>query len=302
MPVFSILLPTNKSQAFAQDSISSCLSNSFLDFELLIGVQDWKSWNSSLIKQQWILDDPRIKIIDSAKTSNLPSNLNHLISHASCDYAVRHDDDDLMHPLRLRSLFDNIDIVDRAVVAGQSYRVIDDFKQLISPVISPSPHDFRNRCRLLTGPCFAHPAITLNLPRLNQVYDESFDYAQDYKLYVDNFHSGDFLGIAGMATYYSEPKKSPSEFYVKKRVKQLELHDACMLKLWTSLIGSESISPSVVTMFRKAYITSEDDELIGASEINSPVRAADLSHYYLQAQESIARMAKARGSNVGLYN
>jgi len=298
MPVFSILLPTNKTQAFAQDSISSCLSNSFLDFELLIGVQDWNIWNSSSIKQQWILDDPRIKIVDSTNTSNLPSNLNHLISHASCDYVVRHDDDDLMHPLRLRSLFDNIDIVNRAVVVGQSYRVMDDFKQLISPVISPSPHDFENRCRLLTGPCFAHPAITLNLRKLNRAYDESFDYAQDYKLYVDNFNSGDFLGVAGMATYYREPKKSLSDFYVKKRVKQLELHDECMLELWTSLMGSENISASIVTMFRKAYITSEDDELIGSREINLPVRSADLNHYYLQVQESIARMAQARGSDV----
>lgn len=291
-------MPTNKSQAFAQDSISSCLSNSFLDFELLIGVQDWKSWNGSSIKQQWILEDPRIKIVDSTKTSNLPSNLNHLISHASCDYAVRHDDDDLMHPLRLRSLFDNIDIVDRAVVVGQSYRVINDFKRLISPVISPSPHDFDNRCRLLTGPCFAHPAITLNLRKLNYIYDESFDYAQDYKLYVDNFSSGYFLGVAGMATYYSEPKKSLSDSYVQKRVKQLELHDACMLKLWTSLIGAENISASIVTMFRKAYIASEDDELTGASEIKQSARSADLNHYYLQVQESITRIAQARGTHV----
>jgi len=298
MPVFSILLPTNRSQAFVKDSISSCLSNSFLDFELLVGVQDWKIWHSSSIRQQWILDDPRIKIVDSTNTSNLPSNLNHLISQASCDYAVRHDDDDLMHPLRLKSLFDNIDIVDRAVVVGQSYRVIDDFKQLISAVISPPPHDFENRCRLLTGPCFAHPAVTLNLRRLNRVYDVSFDYAQDYKLYVDNFNSGDFLGVAGMATYYRAPKKGLSDFYVKKRVKQLELHEACMLELWTSLIGPENISASMVTMFRKTYITSEDDELIGAKEIKQPVCSADLNHSYLQVQESIARMAKARGSFV----
>jgi len=295
MPVFSILLPTNKSQEFIQDSIASCLSSSFINFELLIGIQDWKIWNSSSIKQHSILEDPRVKIVDSTKTSNLPSNLNHLISYASSDYAVRHDDDDLMHPLRLRSLFDNIDVVKRAVVVGQSYRIINNFKQLISPVISPSPHDFDNRCRLLIGPCFAHPAITLNLRRLNYLYDESFDYAQDYKLYVDNFDSGDFLGIEKMATYYSAPIKDLSDSYINKRVKQLKLHDECMLKLWTGLIGSERVLKSIVTMFRKAYITSEDDELVGASELPQAVRSADLDYYYSQAQDSIKRMAKARG-------
>jgi len=298
MPVFSILLPTNKSQAFTQDSISSCLSSSFYNFELLIGIQDWKIWNSSSIKHESILEDPRVKIVDSTKTLNLPSNLNHLISYASSDYAKRHDDDDLMHPLRLKSLFDNIDVIKRAVVVGQSYRIINNFKQLISPVINPSPHDFDNRCRLLTGPCFAHPAITLNLRRLNYLYDESFDYAQDYKLYVDNFNSGEFLGISKMATYYSSPIKDSSDSYINKRVKQLQLHDKCMLKLWSSLIGSERVLAPIVTMFRKAYITSEDDELIGASELEQAVRSADLDHYYSQAQDSIKRIAKARDSEV----
>lgn len=288
MPIFSILLPTNKSQRFAEDSILSCLSSSFNDFELLIGVQDWEIWNSISVKNKRIFDDNRLRVIDASQTLNLPGSLNCMIRHAASSFIVRHDDDDLMHPLRLRHLVDNLDVVKQSVVVGQSYKIIDFVRSYCSAVVHPSISDYDNRVKLLTGPCFAHPAITINLNKLNSQYDEEFIYAQDYKLYVDNFEAGYFRGIKGMATYYTAPQKYSSSYF-NKRVRQLQLHDMCMLKLWSSLLSVESIPSNIISMFRRKFISSEDIEPLGRLSNEVIAYQAELLDYFHRALNSLQK-------------
>ena len=263
MPLFSILLPTNKSQAEVEKSVSSCLLSSFKDFQVKIGVQDWLAWHSKSPQDSAIFDRSNVRLIDSSLCSNLSSNLNHLIRLSSdSGFAVRHDDDDLMHPFRLHRLHENLPVIQKSSIVGQSYKVFGDFGSKLSKAINPSITNAQNKSALLLGPCFAHPTITINLSRIKYFYDEAFDYAQDYKLYVDNFYTGHFVGLPGMATYYRSPDvKHPN--YSSKRVRQLNLHDRCMHKLWNLLLGGQSVRLEDITLFRRKFITREDQVLSG---------------------------------------
>ena len=261
MPAFSIILPTNKRPSDFRLSVISCLSSSFEDFELLIGIQDIKKWNEGDSRDKDFAKDSRVRLIDASMARNLPANLNILLRNLSCSFAVRHDDDDYMHPTRMNRLYDNLEAARSSVVIGQSYKTLGTSdSRVVSSRIDPSVRDSENREKLLVGPCFAHPAITLNMDKLLYGYDEEFDYAQDYKLYVDNFYAGMFTGMQSMATYYNLPNPSKSS-YSKKRIRQLAYHDICMAKLWGQLLGSSSDINRAALGFRKLFLTSEDSDL-----------------------------------------
>ena len=287
MPLFSILLPTNKSQAEVEKSVSSCLLSVFKDFQINIGIQDWSAWRSQSPQDSTIFDQSNIKLIDSSSCSNLSSNLNHLIrSSSNSFFAVRHDDDDLMHPYRLQRLYENLSIIQKSLIVGQSYKILGDSDSKASLVINPSIRNAQNKISLLLAPCFAHPTITINLSRIKLFYDETFDYAQDYKLYVDNFYAGHFVGLVGMATYYRSPDVEHPN-YRPKRLRQLSLHDQCMHKLWNLVLGGKEISLEDITLFRRKFITSEDQILLREPSLAGSLDINEIIETYNHAKTSL---------------
>jgi len=279
MPFFSIVLPTNNSLSKIEQSLSSCLSSSFSDFELMIGVQDFEAWDFDSSSFKHLLEDSRVRIVDATSAKNLPANLNILLDSISSPYAVRHDDDDLMHPLRLHHLYEQSELLEKAVVIGQAYKTIGNPFVGISGIVLPSKDDILNREHLLLGPCFAHPAVTLNMSKLQLRYDEDFTYAQDYKLYVDNFSAGLFVGLQSLATYYKVPNRNETSYH-SKRIQQLAFHDRCMFELWFFLLGEDSLSPILVSEFRKSFLTSEDDKLRSTILASTSIDKSELIEIY----------------------
>jgi glycosyltransferase involved in cell wall biosynthesis len=286
MPFFSIVLPTNKSLAKIEQSLSSCLLSRFGDFEIIIGVQDFQVWDGDNSRIKSLLVDSRVRIVDATAASNLPANLNIILDSIHSPYAVRHDDDDLMHPLRLQRLYEQSELLKRAVVIGQAYKVVNKSFAHISGLILPSREDVVNRERLLVGPCFAHSAITLNMAKLQRRYDEDFTYAQDYKLYVDNFYAGQFVGLESMATYYNAPDVN-GVGYKSKRIRQLGFHDHCMFRLWDGIVGGGIVKIDMVAKFRKSFITSEDDETLCRNLLLANVERDKLSRMYMLVSRSL---------------
>ena len=281
MPLFSILLPTNRNFDQTLPSFISCITGSFLDFEILLGIQNrdfLANYQRSIDFSSFSLKN-KVKLIDTSAAKSLPGNLNMLILHSNSKFLVRHDDDDFMHPSRLQSLSDNIDLLNSSLFVGQSYKVFSDNSRFCSSRIDPCLDDISNRIKLLTQPCYAHPSLTINVDRLSFKYDESFDFAQDYKLYVDNFECGLFSGLPSMSTYYHSPNVS-SKYYSQKRLRQLHFHDLCMYSLWSRLIPSDNITLDQITDFRRSFI-SADDFLNDSENMRTPSISIDQhkTHY-----------------------
>ena len=268
MPLLSIALPIKEYTKSLEASLASCFSSTFDDYEILAGIQEPFSLENSH-RCHILLKNSKVRIIDCSAARNLPQNLNLILAASSSPFVVRHDDDDLMHPKRLERLAQVIlhGEASHAVVLGQTYRCLSEGR-MTGHVAEVSCLDQENRLKLLTGPCFAHPAVTLNMSKLQCWYDEDYELAQDYKLYVDNYSCGAFVGDKGVGTYYSLPTYTSIARLTRRR-KQLGLHDKAMSALWRYLLGADRVDEQKVTYFRRRWISKDDLDAVSSDHLNS---------------------------------
>ena len=128
--------------------------------------------------------------------------------------------------------------------------------------------------------------------RLQYWYDEDYELAQDYKLYVDNYSSGAFVGDKGIGTYYSLPEYN-SVARLKRRKKQLALHDKAMSSLWKYLLGIERVDEQKVTYFRRRWISRDDLDEVSSNDTDIFSENADREAWEMYAE---ARRVVLRGS------
>jgi glycosyltransferase involved in cell wall biosynthesis len=263
MPLFSIILPCKSYSLLLERALSSCFAGNFNDFEIVVGLQNYPSFLQE-VKTSGLFNDQRVRVLDTSIAKNLPENLNFILSHINSDYAVRLDDDDMMHPGRLTALHKEIDVISKYSIIGQGYIPLKGHKDLKKnePIFA-----YRNHCQnaqhLLLGPCFAHPTITLNMRKITHAYNSHFDYAQDYKLYADTLCHGLFLGLDSVGTYYTQPDTTRKS-YKQKRILQLRFHDQVMRQVW-QLATSHEVDQDYIKAFRRTFISSEDSILLNES-------------------------------------
>lgn len=100
-PFVSIITPCYNASRTIGATIESVLSQTFLDWELLI-IDDCSSDNSAQIIQEYTIKDPRIKYYKTKKSSGSPSYPRNIgIDHANGEYIAFLDSDDLWLPNKL---------------------------------------------------------------------------------------------------------------------------------------------------------------------------------------------------------
>lgn len=192
------------------------------------------------------------KIFNSRSKFGLGESLNFLVENTDGNYIVRHDDDDIAIPGRLKILELAIDICDFDLIATEFFYADNlggqIFREGKLPVIDGPVAEM-----LCHGVPFAHPTICIkreSLSHLNVSYDPRFTYAQDYKLYTDLcLKGGRFAYLRRPTLKYHVKAQAPS-----KREEQLALHD---LALFEFLRGFFYLSPKIAHSFRCKYVTDE---------------------------------------------
>ena len=106
-PLVSIILPVFNGEKFLEDSIKSCLDQTYTNFELII-VNDCSTDDSLKIGEYYKNLDDRITIISNSRNEKLPSSLN--IGHyaARGDFYTWTSHDNIYEPNALRKLVDAI--------------------------------------------------------------------------------------------------------------------------------------------------------------------------------------------------
>lgn len=102
MPRVSVICAAfNMEKVFSfRDSISSILTQTFYDFEL-IACDDGSTDRTFDILTEYARADGRIKLLKNSANLGLAASLNRCIEYSSGEYIARHDFDDLSHPQRL---------------------------------------------------------------------------------------------------------------------------------------------------------------------------------------------------------
>ena len=182
-------MPVYNSSFYLHESIRSILNQTFDDFEFII-IDDGSTDNSLEIVKRY--QDKRIKL--QTLEHDYIVSLNHGMRLAKGKYIVRMDSDDKMLPERLQKQFNFMETNPEIAVSGcwfQTFGKETNIYQL------ETTHD-SIVCNLLSGNPMCHPSVIMRADVLSSlfykrgkdIYDKSFIYAEDYKLWYDIIKEG----------------------------------------------------------------------------------------------------------------
>ena len=181
MTKISILLPVYNDELFIRKSISSVLSNTYKDYEIII-VNDGSTDNS--LNELNYFDDNRIKIYNKIH-SGLIETLNYGLKKCSNEIIMRMDADDEIENDKIAkqiTLFKNT----KPIVLGTGGTIIDNFSKFKRSVNVPEAHiDILKKINQLKA-SIIHASIMINKDTLLKVggYDSKFEIAEDYELFL----------------------------------------------------------------------------------------------------------------------
>ncbi len=193
-PFFTVGIPTFNRAALLKEALDSTLSQTFSDFEILVGDNASTDNTPEVFKNY---SDARIRVIRQKENIGAVNNFNALIKESAGRFFVLHQDDDLLHPEFLKRCYeavlnrDDVTLYGAAAIQGTSPKGIVDFNYSLwhSP---PVPMDFfrgetvefsgaQTAAMLLFGIPFLHPGVAMRREALVAIggYFDKFALASD---------------------------------------------------------------------------------------------------------------------------
>jgi glycosyltransferase involved in cell wall biosynthesis len=120
-PKVTVLMPAYNAAKYIDDAITSVLTQSFTDFELLI-INDGSTDKTEEIIRSY--HDPRIVLI-SQENKGVAAALNLGLIHARAHYIARFDADDICYPNRLKVQYDFITAYPEYSIIGSAVDYMD---------------------------------------------------------------------------------------------------------------------------------------------------------------------------------
>ena len=180
----SVLMSVKDGGQYLKESIESILNQSYKNLEFLI-CDDGSTDNSHQICCEYSNLENRVKIISNKESIGLTKSLNKLIDISTGSVVARQDADDFSDINRISKQIElykkgNEIITSRAFVIGEN-KIKPRFSYLV-----PKKIMIRKKNNFVHGTLFIKKKILLDIG----CYDESFYYAQDYKLFSDLLRQG----------------------------------------------------------------------------------------------------------------
>ena len=145
-PLLSVLLPLyNEPVVLAQQAVDSILNQSYQNLEIILLLDNPQNDALRGLLNNYLKQDPRIKIHVNETNLGLPETLNKGIDLSSGDYIARMDGDDISLPTRMESQLNfllahpKVDLVasnsyvinEEGKVIGEYHKLLTDFSQKI---------------------------------------------------------------------------------------------------------------------------------------------------------------------------
>jgi glycosyltransferase involved in cell wall biosynthesis len=182
-----------------EESVRSVIAQTFTNWELVL-VDDLSDDNSiDLIEK---LDDPRIKIKKLPTRHRRTKALNQGFRLCIGEYIAVLDADDIAHPTRFEKQIVLLDADQKLVGVGTWYIDIDPSKNEISRT-AQTTHSKEIRSKLAYENPLPHSSMMYRRELAQTVggYDESYDYAQDFALWLALSQFGEFTVVPEYLTH-----------------------------------------------------------------------------------------------------
>ena len=182
-PLVTVLMAVHNDLRFLPEAVESILAQTFRDFELLV-VDDGSTDGCSEYLHSF--GEVRVRVLTNPSNVGLTRSLNLGLDAARGTYVARMDADDISEPDRIRQQVSCLEERLEIGLLGTGRLLIDEAGGVISP--APATAGQANvRRKMLLGNAFAHPTVMLRrevLERHRLRYDEAYQTAQDYELWV----------------------------------------------------------------------------------------------------------------------
>lgn len=215
-PLITIALPIYNAEKTLACAVSSIISQSFEDWELLL--LDDGSTDSSLALAQGFLNDPRILVISDKTNLGISARLNQALDMARGRYFCRMDADDISFPGRIEKQFLYLEQHPQIDLCASSVVVFKNDGSL-SGVVTVAQHHSQISRRAWNGFHFPHPTwfgktAWFRLWR----YSISASGAEDQLLLYRSFRQSCFAGIPEVLLAYREDSRSLRKMFSRRLV------------------------------------------------------------------------------------
>jgi len=181
MVKISVILAVKNGDKYLDKAIKSILNQTFKDFEFII-INDGSSDGTKKIILSF--DDSRIRYFENKTSIGLTKSLNLGLQVASGEYIARMDADDISMPERLECQHAFMEKNPDFGLIGAWAKTINGREEFLDDVIKPNEEAIIKYLLYYYCP-FLHSVIFFRRKLLNEkvLYNEEYEYAQDYELY-----------------------------------------------------------------------------------------------------------------------
>ena len=175
----SVLMSVYNSENSVSYSIESLLNQTYKNLEILL-IDDGSTDLSYEVCKSY-LSDNRVKLIKNEKNIGLTRSLNILAKQSTGAFLARQDADDVSDSIRLEKQMQkivkkNADACTTRAYSENPFRLIPKYSSYV-----PKKMIFKFKNPFIHGTLLIKKETFFNIG----MYDESFYYAQDYKLFVE---------------------------------------------------------------------------------------------------------------------
>jgi len=182
-PELSIIMPVFNREEYVEEAITSLLSQTYSDFELII-IDDASTDNSLQIISSF--SDPRVRIFKNAQNHGIVFSRNKGLQMARGKYIAPFDSDDISMPDKFRKQIDFLEANPDFGMVGCWVKLIDDKSELLKKkwILKSKPESIP--AKLMFRNFFAQPAVVMCREAIPKGgYVEGYNIGEDYRMWVD---------------------------------------------------------------------------------------------------------------------
>ncbi|MET3035647.1 glycosyltransferase family 2 protein [Chryseobacterium sp. NRRL B-14859] len=266
MAKVTIAIPIYNSEKYLEEAILSVLRQTYDDFELWL--VDDGSTDASVEIAAKFLYDKRVKVLSDDKNLGLAVRLNEIAKMVETEFLARMDNDDIMHPDKIKKQLDIFESIPEIDVLGTNAYSIDENNMVVGKRYNLSDS------QLVKVDRFIHPTVMARTVWFrNNPYDPNALRVDDTDLWIRKKNTSVFKVIGEPLFFYREVgnkyyqkyfKGIPGMWYILKKNKfsfdyfifSAKYLLSCVVYFIFYLFGKESIliqNRNEVKMEKKIY-------------------------------------------------
>lgn len=224
-PLVSVLIPAYNCEAYVIEAVSSMLSQTFSDFELLV-IDDGSTDSTRKLLES--MHDPRIRLVTNESNIGLIGTLNRGLELAIGRYIARMDADDISAPERLEKQVQYFEEHPEIHVLGSMVNLINEQGKVFGTIAGyPKDADEIHRY-LLRECCLIHPSVMFRKDTVLTAggYSSSARHAEDYDLWL---RLSDHHKIANLPDKLVSYRMHRNQVSIKNLATQHQIAQSCRM-------------------------------------------------------------------------